>query len=162
MKRQKKGVSPVVSTVLLIMIVVILAIIILIWATSMVGEAITKDIGGKKKSAEQYCQEIDIEPEISADGTSFGFINKGSVPIYKYELKLTPKGGGKSETKLIDSTEGGAVNPGLKSIVHPDTIGLLNYNDYESIKVVPIILGTSEKSGGNREFTCPDTYAKKL
>ena len=40
----KKAVSPIISTVLLIMIVIILAIIILLWSRGFIKEAITKDI----------------------------------------------------------------------------------------------------------------------
>ena len=61
MKNNKKGVSPVVSTVLLIMIVIILAIIILIWSQGFIKEAITKQVSGETKSIDQYCSDVQMK-----------------------------------------------------------------------------------------------------
>ena len=47
--KEKKGVSPIISTVLLIVIVIILAIIILLWSRGFVKEIITKEIAGNEK-----------------------------------------------------------------------------------------------------------------
>jgi len=160
MRSAKKGVSPVVSTVLLIMIVIIIAIIILAWTTSFQREAITKEINGDKKAIERWCSEIELSPEINPDGTSFGFTNTGNVPLYQYELKLVSEGS--SDTKLISSSEGGSVNPGYKSILKPEEISIGNYDSYEEIEIIPILLGTAEKSGGTEEYKCPETYAKKI
>lgn len=151
MVKRKKGVSPVVSTVLLIMIVVILAIIILLWVSSFIKEAITKKIGEKTKTVEDWCKEIQISPEKNSDGTSFGFTNNGNVPIYKYDLKLTK--GGDSQTISIDQS----VNPGYLSIINTEDKNLENYGDYEKIKIIPVLLGKGTKSSGQVEFKCPES-----
>ena len=163
MAKEKKGVSPVISTVLLIMIVIILAIIILLWANSFVQEAVTKTIDSREKQIEQWCQEIKLTPEISDDGLSFGFTNTGNVPLYKYELKLTEKGSGDSKKVLIDSAKGGSVNPGFDSIIDTATNTEVtgSYEDYESIKVIPILLGDGKgsKNTGKQEVRCPEKLA---
>jgi flagellin-like protein len=161
MKTKKKGVSPVVSTILLIMIVIILALIILLWVTSFVREAITKKINTDEKAVEQWCKEISITPELSDDSVQFGFTNNGNVPIYKYELKLIEKTGD-SKTILIDPPHGGSVNPGYSSIIDSEdssisSLGINSYSQYEKIKIIPFLLGKGKKSSGKIEFKCPET-----
>jgi len=143
----KKAVSPIISTVLLIMIVIILAIIILLWAMSFLKEAITKEVGPANKRVNEFCGEIDMYPVINADGT-FTFENKGQIPIYAFNLKLEETGTGKSETVKIDQS----VNPGFTT-----SIPGYNTNDYEAIKIIPILLGKT-KEGASKEFTCPSRY----
>ncbi|MBS3079721.1 hypothetical protein J4218_06375 [Candidatus Pacearchaeota archaeon] len=161
MKKGKKAVSPVVSTILLIMIVIVLAIIILLWANSFVREAINKTINEKTQTLEQWCKEVELSPQISEDGGSFGFINSGNVPLYQYEVKLSSSTSGGSEIVLIASSEGGSVNPGFTSIINNENhADLGNYNSYKSVKIIPILLGSSTKNpGSRREFKCSDKYA---
>lgn len=144
--KNKKAVSPVIATVLLIMIVIILAIIILLWSRGFVKEAITKTIGDETKTVEQWCSEVQIDRIISEDETSFGFQNIGNIPIYKFNLKLTESGSGDSSIENYDV----AVNPGFSTLVEDKS-----YSDYEQIKVIPIILG-KKKSGGQEPFECPE------
>ncbi len=162
MQKRKKAVSPVISTVLLIMIVIVLAIIILLWVSSFIREAVTKTMDSKEKSIDSWCQEIEIAPEISEDETSFGFTNKGNVPIYQYQLKLTDISSGDSELKLIPSAQGGSVNPGFLSVIENDNqFGILKYSDYQSIKLIPILLGEGKGKNnlGKQEIPCPEKLA---
>jgi len=144
--KEKKAVSPIVSTVLLIMIVVVLAIIILIWTRGFIKEAITKDIGGEIKTVDQLCSsEIKLKGIVDED-ESFGFTNNGNVPIYAYDLKLIGDDGSSNLVKVSSS-----VNPGMSTNLG----GSYKYGDYEQIKVIPIILGKT-KSGSTQEVQCPE------
>jgi len=145
-KRGKKAISPIISTVILIMIVIILAIIILLWSRGFVKEAILKEIAGSEKRVEQFCTEVGMTRVLNSDG-SFGLTNSGNVPIYKISLKTVD--GGSSSTEEISPEDGGLVNPGFTSIIGS------NYNSYEEVKLIPILLGKS-KSSGITEFTCPE------
>jgi flagellin-like protein len=150
--KKRKAVSPLVSTILLVMIVIVLAFIIILWSGIFLSEMITKEIGGQKKSAEQYCSEISIQTFINPDG-SFGFKNTGNVPIYSYNLKLSLSG--TSKIKEILPVQG-LVNPGYSTLVKdPDTGSPIDYNLYEEIKIIPIILG-KDKSGNTERFTCSE------
>ncbi len=149
----KKGVSPMISTVLLIVIVIILAIIILLWSRGFIKEAITKEIANEEKEVSQRCLEVNIERIINEDG-SFGFSNKGNVPINAYNVKLVS--GGKSEVIEISSEDGGTVNPGFTTIVEKSKIEDKNYGDFETIKIIPILLGRSKDSGVIKPFTCSE------
>ena len=145
----KKAVSPMISTVLLIVIVIVLAIIILLWARSFVKEVITKEIAGNKKTVEQFCLEIGLKSVIN-DDDSFGFENTGNVPIFAYNVKLVQ--GGNSEIVKISDSEDGSVNPGDIVIVENPKIG--RYSSYDSIKIIPIILGSV--GSNTKEFECPE------
>jgi len=147
----QRAVSPLVSTVLLIMIVIVLALIIIVWSGVFFKEAITKDIGGNIKTAEQRCSEIRIQTFVNQDN-SFGFKNTGNIPVYAVDLKLTGPDTGSSEIIRITGSDG-RVNPGLST-----TLQGYDYQDYEKVKIIPIILGKSE-SGGNQQFTCPEANA---
>lgn len=163
MRKRKKAVSPVISTILLIMIVIVLAVIILLWAGSFIKEAITKTIDSREKSIEQWCQEIEITPQVSPLETSFGFDNNGNIPIYQYQLKLTESvSPADSKLILIPSTQGGSVNPGFSSVIETDnTLEIGNYADYQSIKLIPILLGEGKgkNNAGKQEVMCPEKLA---
>ncbi|MBS3080877.1 hypothetical protein J4221_05375 [Candidatus Pacearchaeota archaeon] len=149
----KKAVSPLISTVLLIMIVIVLALIIIFWSIGFVKEAIEKTIDRNKKRVNEYCNEVSLKSIVNPDG-KFGFENVGNVPIYGFNLKLS--GGGRSQTL---SFPGKNVNPGFGIIIDSSldsSIGI--YDSYNEVKVIPILLGTKER-GGNEEFHCPEENA---
>jgi len=152
MKKRKKGVSPIVSTVLLIMIVVILAIIILLWSKGFIQEAILKEIGGTKKNVEQWCGDVEINPIIDETSGDFGFMNKGNVPIKAFKIKTKSADSGSTNI----NKEVTSINPGFSIIVTG-----YNYNDYEEVEVIPILLGKT-KRGDTEEFECPEKYSLPL
>lgn len=150
----KKAVSPMVSTVLLIVIVLTLAAIIIVWFSGFIEEAITKEIAGNKKRVNELCLEIAINPIVN-DDLSFGFENIGNIPIYKYKVKYTLNTDPSASKSIeISKDEGGSVNPGYSVIVDQNKIENSNYNDLLSIKIIPILIGNAEE--GISEFECPE------
>lgn len=149
MRMAKKAVSPVISTVLLIMIVIILGIIILLWSKGFIKEVVEKEIAGNTKRVDDYCKDVKLSSIINQDG-SFGFENVGNVPIFAYNVKLTSVGSGESTTVKVENKNGGAVNPSFGSIITNQG----SYGDYEKVKVIPILLGKAK--GGIKEFECPE------
>jgi flagellin-like protein len=151
-KKNKKAVSPIISTVLLIMIVVIIAIIILVWSMAFIKEAVLKEIAGKSKRVEQYCSSGDLQMQqiLNEDlGKSFGFINTGNIPIYAVNLKLVSSGG---NSEIIEIEK--SVNPGF-SLIMEEGGTIFNRDDYEKIIIVPVLLGET-KSGVLTEKVCPE------
>ena len=153
MKINKKGVSPVISTVLLIMIVIISASLILMWSRGFIKEKITKDVGTGEKDAEQVCRDISMKSILNNIDGSFGFTNNGNVPIYAINLKLAGTSGS-SQRIRVGYEDGGSANPG-QSILIED----YPYDNYDEVKIIPIILGNAQSSGGVKEFECPEEYA---
>lgn len=157
--KNKKAVSPIISTVLLIMIVIIIAIIIILWARGFVKEVIEKDIGGNVKRVNEYCNEIQLETFVNEDDAeTFGFRNIGNVPIYQFQLKLK-NSDGSSELKEFEGPNA-VINPGFGITIedkYPDDVK--EYDSYEEVKVIPVLLGKVEK-GGVKPFVCPEETAK--
>ncbi len=144
MRINKKGVTPVVSTVLLIMIVVILAVIILLWSRGFIKEKILKF----DKPVENVCSEVGIKTFIN-DDNSYGFTNTGNVPIYSVNLKTSNSDG----SSTIDSIKTSA-NPGI-SVMLGETG---TYQEGNEIKIIPVLLGKT-KAGAVKEYTCPENTA---
>jgi len=149
---EKRGVSPMVSTVVLIMIVVVLAIIVLLWYQGFRGEQILKFSDGVEKPIEKLCSDVGIRSFVNEDSEpkSFGFHNIGNVPIYSINLKIT-KNDGTSIVEKLGSSQGGKVDTGLST-----TFKDIEYlSDWNEAKIIPVILGKT-KSGVIRQFTCPE------
>ena len=153
MKRgiNKKGLSPIVATSILIVIVIILAVIILLWARGFIKEAVIKEIAGSSKRAEEFCREIGMRGFVNEDAAqTFGFENTGTIPIFAYRINSKLKGSGSSEITRVGNEEGGSVNPG-------DTVIISNfepYDKYESVKIIPVLLGQVE--GSTQSYDCPE------
>ncbi len=152
-KKNKQGVSPVISTVLLIMIVIIIAIIILMWSRGFIKESILKEIGEESKRVEEFCSEISMVPILN-DGGSFGFTNNGNVPIYALNLKLVS--GGDSNIIDIRPEDGGLVNPGFSTLISG-----YDYYEHDEVKIIPVLLGKT-KTGAIKEKACEEIYALKI
>ena len=154
MKRgiNKKGLSPIVATSILIVIVIVLAIIILFWARGFIKEAVIKEIAGNSKRAEEFCKEIGMRGFVNEDDT-FGFENTGTIPIFAYRINL--KRIGKSDIIRVGNEKGGSVNPGSIVIITDSIVkDILEYKEYESVKIIPILLGKVE--GRIQSYDCPE------
>ena len=148
-KKDKRGISPVVTTVLLIMLVIILAIIILLWSRGFIKEKVLKF----DKPIDNVCGEVSIRTFVNADNT-FGFTNIGNIPIHAVDIKTTKKGG--SDIDNVGMSGGGKVDIGLSTIFeNVSKIIRTGNNKDEEIKIIPILLGET-KSGAIKEYTCPE------
>ena len=76
----KKGLSPVIATVLLVSIALVLAVIIFLWARSFVAEQIEK--GGRV--VEMACEDVKFLAE--AYSGQLMIENVGSVPLFGVEI----------------------------------------------------------------------------
>ena len=151
MKRgiNKKGLSPIVATSILIVIVIILAIIILLWARGFIKEAVIKEIAGSSKRAEEFCREIGMRGFVNEDNT-FGFENTGTIPIFAYRINLEESGS--SNIIRVGNDQGGSVNPGDTVIISHSSVK--PYSSYESVKIIPVLLGKVE--GSTQSYDCPE------
>lgn len=148
----KKAVSPVITTILLVLIAIVLAVIFLLWAKGFGGEQIVKDFGGEEKDISMSCQEIKITAQNV--GSKIYISNDGSVPIYKVSVKLTSE----STSQLKESTVQNIL-PARSKIIDVDLSG---YNAGDEIVIIPILLGKNSKSGENTQYLCniPEATSK--
>jgi len=141
--RNKKAVSPVIATVLLISIVIILAAIILIWALSFIKEVVMKEaVEGDERSAEQACSEVNLGASLS--GGCLYLINRGNVPIYQLEIIIKSGGSIDRENQEINLAPGHSSS----NICEIDD----EYSSADSIEIIPVLLGKTEK--GTSAYTC--------
>ncbi len=134
MKLEKRGVSPVIATVLLILIVLISAMIVFLWARGFVAEAVTK----QDKPAEQACQEIAFDG-VKLSGNKIQVSNTGNIPIYRFEIRETAAGRTVTEQTQQVLDAGQALEIELSG-------------DFDRTEVIPVILG---KAGNvKKAYTC--------
>lgn len=134
----KKGLSPVIATVLLIALVIIIALIIFLWARRFVGEACQK----QGEAGENACSKIVLDARYSA--TDVYLTNNGNLPISGVKVKILSEGSEYSET--LDEAILGAGQSGNFPVSGLDIS--------EEVKIVPVILG--ETSVGECEYVCED------
>ena len=139
MHKGKRGISPVIATVLLIAIVVVIAAIIFIWASNFVSEDVEK-FGSSIKNA---CADVDLEISEVSPGY-LNVINKGDVPVFALNLKVDD-GSGNSDISKCE----GSFSPGQSGVlIIGDDCDLPG----DVISVIPVLVGTT--NGENAEYSC--------
>ena len=152
----KKGLSPVITTVLLIALVVVIIAVIFLWFRGMIDEGVTK-FG---ENINLVCGKIDFDADYSSGTLSI--VNNGNIPIYGFNLKIG-NGGSYSSTNIreVDCYEdcwpntglnvGGSYSKGMSSFV-PESA--------TELELIPILVGTA--NSGKKTFICEGDYGKKL
>ena len=151
-KNNKRGISPVIATVLLIAMVVVIGLIIFLWFKGMTEETITK-FGGTNINL--ICADVSFESSYS--GGQLSISNIGNVPIFGMKLKIFTDGS--HETKsLRDLSEnwpelglnqGGTFSGVISGVGSGDKIILM-----------PVLIGSSEK--GEKTFMCKEQYGYEI
>lgn len=152
----KKGVSPVIATVLLIVIVIVLATIIFIWAKSFLTESATKG----DRVVEASCEDVVFEAQIAINApeciitgqtSALDINNIGNIPIYGVKvLKYDKSTGNIDPLTLNDQTFiGGTVKIGQSSYVCIDSV-----RTGDTFRVIPKLLAEKEKT--KITYTCPE------
>ena len=141
-KKMKRGISPVIATVLFIAMVVVIGLIVFLWFRGMIEESITKFEG---TNIELVCEDVAFEASYSG-GTLF-IANKANVPIYGMKIKIFRDGS--------HTTEDIAGNWPASGLNHGGTFSdNLDIGDAEKIIIIPVLIGTSEK--GEKTFMCDE------
>ncbi len=141
---KKKGVSPVIATVLLIAIVVVIALIIFLWFRGMTQEAVMK-FG---KNIELVCDEVQFDASYDVANT-FTVSNNGNVPIQEMKIKII--GGGSSDLESLGDS--GVSVGGVQEYTH-DVSGA------SEVILIPVLRGKSEK--GETNHVCDENYGYRL
>ena len=141
-KRDKRGISPVIATVLLIAIVVILGFIIFLWARTVIQEDVQK-FGEPIKT---ICDEVSISTIII--GTSLVITNNGDrAPINNIALHLKDSNGDVSIQEYSNPID---LAPGRSTTIQvSQTSGTL-------VAISPILKGS--KGGSEETFICENKF----
>jgi len=141
--RNKKAVSPVIATIMLVLLVIVLAAIIVLWGTTFIPEALTKF----DRPIEEKCNEVKFSAELSEAGAAskISVVNEGSVPIYKFSVRKQS-----SSESTVTTTDSKNLLPGSSVIIDADTSSL---SSGDEIDIIPILLGKT-KSNKIQENQC--------
>jgi len=139
----RRGLSPVIASVLMILLVLVLAILIFLWARGFVSEQIEK-FG---KPIEQYCALVDFE--IQRLGSDLEVINRGNVDIRHLDIKMFKDGDSRVEKFDFQIDAGQSVRKRatllMDGSVTPD-----------EIVAYPALIGNIKGGSSNNVFTCMD------
>lgn len=149
----KKGVSPIIATLLLIALVIIIAVIVFTWFKGLQKEAITK-FGGT--NIELVCE--DVKFDASYSGGLLTVSNFGNVPIYNLDARIDYPGGHETQTILETGfawpetglNQGGVVSGGITLPANTNKITL-----------IPILLGV-DKEGNRKTAPCKERHGEEI
>ncbi|MEN7982297.1 MAG: archaellin/type IV pilin N-terminal domain-containing protein [Nanoarchaeota archaeon] len=139
---KKRGISPVIATVLLIAMVVVLGLIIFLWFRGFTQEAVTKF----DTNVELVCNDVSFDASYS--GGILSIVNTGNIPIYRVKLKTS--GQGSYSTKEL-ATQDGWSEVGLNQ-GDAFSNSTTDINGAEEIIIIPVLMGNSRS--GQQSFTC--------
>lgn len=142
---KKKGLSPVVATVLLITLALVLSMIVFLWARGFISEQIEK----QGKPSDQICRSVsfDLDATQKAQVVELQIVNRGNIPIYNFDIKFMGAKESSMRTFNFGVDVGGATDM--------QTIPLV-YN-YTQMIVYPMILGSVRGKQVNKPVTCLDS-----
>ncbi len=148
---KKRGLSPIVATMLLIAIGLVLAMIIFIWARSFIGEQAQKD----GRAAALSCEDISFSADVSSPD-SVTVENTGAVPIYAVKILKVTSG----DREIIEESvrfNNADVLPGSVGTqsIRPNFVSTGN-----DLLIVPIVLG--ETSSNSVPVECDDAYGVQI
>ncbi|MFB6246723.1 MAG: archaellin/type IV pilin N-terminal domain-containing protein [Candidatus Pacearchaeota archaeon] len=147
----KKGVSPVIATILLVALVIVIGAIIFIWFQSLTEEAVTKFDG---QNVEIVCK--DVKLEASYNNGQISIVNRGNVPIYSMKIKLEGSAG---QSETINATS----KSGWKKVgLNQGEAATLNIQgNYKQATLIPVLMGTT-KEGERKTKSCPERHGNTV
>lgn len=128
--KNKRGISPVIATVLLIVVAIALFLLIFLWLRGFQKEAIMK-FGTPIETA---C--LSLRYDANYNGGTLQLTNTGSTTIYKVKVYVN----------------GTYSQPDISTIM-PTSSGTKTISGCRNIKVIPYLLGTT-KAGTQKEYAC--------
>ena len=143
---KKRGLSPVIASVLLILLVLVLASIIFLWARGFIGEQIEK-FG---EPIEKTCKNVNFE--VARVDNELEVLNKGDVNIRDLEIRMTK--GGESKVKRFDfSVAAGKFESGGFFFSMSDD----GEDEPDTVIVYPVLVGKVVGEATNSVYVCLDS-----
>ena len=154
MIKNKRGVSPIIATVLLISIVIVIALIIFFWFKGFIKEPITK----WDKNIELSCKDVQFDASYS-NSSGLQIFNKGNVPIFEVKVRIYKNKG--YSTEHLSSGQDNWPDVGLNQGDSFSGELKTSTEGASKIIVIPVLIGKS-KNGKRETFTCDEQYGKEI
>ncbi len=135
--KNKKGISAMLATTLIIIIAIALLVVIFFWIKNLTSEVVIKFDSNIKQSCNQ------VYFNTYKQGTQLNVENKGSVPIWKFEVYK--KEGSWSKISYVN---GPILSKETASLQDNEISGCQN------LKIVPVLIGISQKTGTEKIYAC--------
>lgn len=150
MKRvDKKGLSPVVASVLLIVFVIVLGLIVFLWARGFIAEQIMK----KGQPIDDFCNNVRFDAELIYNvgdaAWELQIVNRGDVDINSFEIKERDVDGNSYVHDFEFSVYSGDAKEEFVRLKGPDTV-----------TIYPALLGEGENE--NKIYVCEDGETLKV
>ncbi|MFH1521410.1 MAG: archaellin/type IV pilin N-terminal domain-containing protein [archaeon] len=143
---EKRGLSPVIASTLMILLVLVLAAIIFFWARGFISEQVEK-FG---RPVEELCSSVDFSIVAIDDGEYYilEIVNRGNVGISAFEVKMYS--GGNSEIVKLDISA-----PIGKSVSSEVSFGVMQNGDIsDKVEIFPVLTGNVKGKSSRILFTC--------
>ncbi len=148
--KKKRGISPVVTSILLVAMTIVLVSIVFLWFRGLVEESVTK-FG---KNIKLVCDDVQFEASYSSGVLSV--VNNGNIPIFRLSIRMSQ--GGSFQTKDITDLSSSWPEIGLdQGGAFSESINIGSAN---KITVFPVLVGTSSK--GKKTYVCEGAYGKEI
>ena len=140
----KRGISPVIATVLLIALMIALFVIIFWWATNFIQEEIAKF----DKPIKSSCDAADISVSIRTSG-ELSVVNRGNIDLYGLDIQVDDGQGNKLTTGLRNKyLDKFPIRAGESTTFEDFVVG-----DQEKITAYPVLLGVGNEDK-HKAYTC--------
>jgi len=145
--KNKRGVSPVIATVLLVAMVIVIGLIVFLWFRGLNEDAITK-LG---KNVELVCGDVSFSADYDSSSGKLSVVNDGNVNIFNMNAQIFKSGSHETKNLREDFNDWpvSGLNQGEAVSIDFD-FG----SDVEKIILVPVLVGKSES--GEKAFDCKD------
>ncbi len=154
MRGDKKGISPVIATVMLIGIVIVIGLIIFMWFRGMTEEAVTKFDG---QNIQLVCEDVDFDASYS-EGMLY-IENLGNVPIWDMQVQKVSAGSYETvsikekhpnEWPVTGLNQGGATGHSVSDA-----------GSYEKFVLIPVLIGKN-KEGVKKTSVCEERHGMEV
>lgn len=139
---KKRGLSPIIATVLLIAIVFVLAAIIFLWARGFAAEKVAK-FG---EPVQRACDRVKFEAGIYDGGATLEINNQGEIPLFGFDVRKLKSG----EETVTEYTEK-SIGSGESTTID---ISQGYFSTGDDLIVIPIVLGQAD--AGKVAYSCED------
>jgi flagellin-like protein len=153
LNNRKRGISPVIATVLLIAMIVVIGLIVFVWFQNIIQEEGTK-FG---KNVNLVCGDVSFDTDYDSYSGTLSISNNGNVPIFGMKIKIS--GEGSHTTKDLKEISSSWPDLGLnQGGTFSEKIS--ETSSAEEIKIIPVLMGISE--GKNKIFICEEQYGQDI